>query len=94
MPAKWPAFSAVADSRDVPILLPDLGVGDQPVRLGQWLVESGDHVMEHDRVLEVLVSGILFHVASPAEGTLRRAIGHEGARLSAGETLGYIDTSE
>ena len=83
-----------SNSRDVPILLPDLGVGDQPVRLGQWLVESGDHVMEHDRVLEVLVSGILFYVASPAEGILRRTIDHEGARLSAGETLGFVDPVE
>ena len=74
----------------IPIVLPDLGAEDQPVRFAQWLVDNGDSVLEHDRVAEVLVGGILFHVTSPAEGTLRRTVEREEAILGQDDTLGFI----
>ncbi|MCA9073835.1 MAG: hypothetical protein KDA93_02290 [Planctomycetaceae bacterium] len=73
-----------------PIILPDLGEGDQPIRLAQWLVESGDTVVEGDRVVEVLVGGVLFHVASPTDGVVRRTIESEGTLLVPGTELGLI----
>lgn len=80
----------MSDLLDIPVLLPDLGAGDVPIRFAQWLVESGEPVMEHDRIAEVLVGGVLFHVASPAEGTLRHLVEREDTILRIGESLGYI----
>jgi biotin carboxyl carrier protein len=56
-------------------------------------VNNGDHVLQHDRVAEVLVGGMLFHVTSPAEGTVQHAIESEGARLRPGDPLGFVHTS-
>ncbi len=77
-----------------PIILPNLGAGDQEIRLVQWLVESGDNVIEGDRVAEVLVGGILFHVSSPADGVLSRTIDTEDALLAPSATLGFVETQE
>lgn len=75
---------------NTPIILPDLGAGDQPIRLAQWLVESGDTVVQGDRVAEVLVGGVLFHVASPADGVVQRTIELEGMLLGSDAELGLI----
>jgi len=78
------------DTSLVPILLPDLGAEGQPIRLAQWLVDNGDHVLEHDRVVEVLLGGVLFHVPSPAEGTVQHAVESEGTLLHPGDILGRV----
>ncbi len=76
--------------RRIPIDVPDIGAGDEPVRFGQWLVDDGDAVLAGDRIAEVLTSGILFCVASPAEGTLIRGSIVPGATITVGETIGEI----
>ncbi len=73
-----------------PITLPDLGSDDQPIRLVQWLVDTGDHVLEGDRAAEVLVGGVLFHVPSPAEGTVERLVNTGDAPLRPDTELGHI----
>ncbi len=74
------------------IVLPDLGAGDQQVRLAQWLVETGDGVIEGDRVVEVLVGGVLFHVAAPTDGIVTRMIDNKDAILAPAATLGFVKT--
>lgn len=81
------------DTTRVPILLPDLGAEGQTVRLAQWLVKSGDHVLEHDRVVEVLLGGVLFHVQSPAEGAVHCIIETEGTPLHPGDILGTVSAT-
>ncbi len=79
---------------NTPIVLPDLGASGQPIRLAQWLIESGDGVIEGDRVAEVLVGGMLFHVSAPADGVVTRLIDTEGALLTPATTLGFIETEK
>ncbi|MBX3436449.1 MAG: lipoyl domain-containing protein [Planctomycetaceae bacterium] len=83
-------MSSARDAPTVPIVVPDLGAKDQPIRFAQWLVKSGDDVLEQDRVVEVLVSGVLFYVAAPAEGTVHHTIESPGAPLHPGDILGTI----
>ncbi|MGE0377723.1 MAG: biotin/lipoyl-containing protein [Planctomycetaceae bacterium] len=80
----------MSKSRHIAIVLPDLGAGDQPVRFAQWLVKNGETVLEQDRVAEVVVGGVLFHVTSPAEGTLRHLVERAGAVLGPDEMLGFV----
>lgn len=75
-----------------PIVLPDLSAGDEQIRLVQWLVDTGDHVLEGDRVVEILVGGVLFHVAAPAEGVVQRTIESEGTPLDSHAQLGFIES--
>lgn len=81
-----------AEAGRVPIRLPDIGAGDEPIRFGQWLVDEGDAVLTGDRLAEVLAGSVLFHVASPAEGTLIRGDAMPEGVLTVGAVLGVIDT--
>lgn len=45
-----------------PLTLPDLGAGDEELRVSCWLVDLGDAVDEGDRVIEILLDGITFDV--------------------------------
>ncbi len=74
----------------IPIVLPDLGAEGESVRFAQWLVCNGGHVLQHDRVAEVLVGGILFHVTSPAEGAVQHLVEQEGQHLGTGDRLGFV----
>ncbi len=80
----------VTETDRIPIVLPDLGAEDEPIRFAQWLVSNGGQVLEHDRVAEVLVGGMLFHVTSPAEGTVQHLVEQEGHRLDMGNRLGFV----
>lgn len=74
----------------IPIVVPDIGAGEDPIRFVQWLVDDGDTVLAGDRVAEVIAAAVLFHVSSPAEGTLLRGDVQTGAILRVGTTLGVI----
>lgn len=77
----------------VPIVLPELGSRGQPIQFVQWLVRAGDHVLEQDRVAEVLLGGVLFHVTAPAEGIIHHLIESEDVLIRPGDTLGSITRS-
>ena len=77
-----------------PVLLPDLGSADEPIRISCWLVDLGETVDEGDRLLEVLIQGVTFDVPAPATGTLSRIEKSLDAQVHAGEPLGWIETHE
>lgn len=60
------------------------------MQFGQWLVDSGEFVLAQDRVAEILVGCVLFHVSAPAEGILQHVVEREGIRLRPRETLGFV----
>jgi pyruvate/2-oxoglutarate dehydrogenase complex dihydrolipoamide acyltransferase (E2) component len=72
------------------IVLPELGVRNQPIRVSEWLVEPGEAVSAGDRVVEVLVQGITFDVPAPASGMLTRIERARDTEVSAGDVLGWI----
>ncbi len=74
-----------------PIVLPELGAGDEPVRVSCWLVDPGEAVLAGDRVVEVLVRGMTFDVSAPAAGVLSRIEKSDNSVTAAGDVLGWID---
>ena len=58
-----------------PLTLPDLGAGDEELRVSCWLVDLGDDVDEGDRVIEILMDGITFDVLAERSGTLTASNG-------------------
>jgi pyruvate/2-oxoglutarate dehydrogenase complex dihydrolipoamide acyltransferase (E2) component len=75
-----------------PIILPDLGTG--PVRLSVWFADVGDMVYEGDRLVEVMVKGATFDVASPATGLLSDIICLAGDALGRGQLLGHVQPAQ
>jgi pyruvate/2-oxoglutarate dehydrogenase complex dihydrolipoamide acyltransferase (E2) component len=74
-----------------PVLLPDLGTRDEPVRISTWLVDPGETVEAGDRIVELLVQGITFDVAAPQSGVLMRIDKAFDVTVGPGDVLGWID---
>jgi pyruvate/2-oxoglutarate dehydrogenase complex dihydrolipoamide acyltransferase (E2) component len=83
--------SAGSESARAAIVVPDVQSGGLPIRFVQWLVEPETYIHAGDRVAELLVSGVLFHVESPADGTFVEPGQSTRAEVSVGEVLGWVD---
>lgn len=77
-----------------PITLPDLGAGEQLIRVSTWLTQIGEDVAAGDAVVEVLLRGITFDVDAPSSGRLRRIGRFENDVVETGDTLGWIETED
>jgi pyruvate/2-oxoglutarate dehydrogenase complex dihydrolipoamide acyltransferase (E2) component len=73
----------------VPITAADLG--SDRVRVSLWYVCPGEHVYEGDRVVELLIPGATFDVASPATGVIAECLALNGDRVGVGCVLGTIE---
>jgi pyruvate/2-oxoglutarate dehydrogenase complex dihydrolipoamide acyltransferase (E2) component len=62
------------------------------VELSVWFAKVGEHVFEGERLVEVLLNGATFDVASPATGRLvSRAVAIRDS-VAVGQRLGEIET--
>ena len=60
-------FSWASDMR-TPSVLPELGTGDEELRVSCWLVDLGDAVVAGDRIVEILFDGVTFDVTAEQTG--------------------------
>ncbi len=74
---------------ETPVILPDLGAA--PVHVSAWFAGPGEHVLEGDRLVEVLVPGATFDVAAPASGTLRECFALPRDAIVPGQVLGVVE---
>ncbi|MFQ5732958.1 MAG: biotin/lipoyl-containing protein [Planctomycetaceae bacterium] len=74
----------------VPVVVPELGAGKQPVRLGGWLVQPGETVDIGDRLVELLVEGVTFDLPAPASGVFAAAEHSANAAVRTGDVIGWI----
>jgi pyruvate/2-oxoglutarate dehydrogenase complex dihydrolipoamide acyltransferase (E2) component len=77
-------------SNRFPITMPDLGTGNEAVRVSAWLVEVGQTVIAGDRVVEVLLPGITFDIHAERTGELVEITVPVDAVVAAGQVLGWI----
>ena len=75
----------------IPIVLSDLGLGDEPVRISCWLAGVGAAVERDERVVELVMRGITFDVSAPAAGVLTRVEKQTGCPVTPEDILGWID---
>jgi pyruvate dehydrogenase E2 component (dihydrolipoamide acetyltransferase) len=78
----------------VELVLPELGVGENPILVGQWLVETGRDVIEGDRLLEIIAASATVDLPAPASGKLREIFVGEDDRLATGQVLGVIESRD
>lgn len=80
-----------AEDAAVAIVLPaDLGTAQQALRVSAWFAEVGENVMQGDRVVELLLSGMTFDLAAPIAGRLEGIEKHLDAAVAPGDILGWI----
>ena len=79
----------------LPLRVPQLGGSlDLEIRIAGWLVEQGEMIRQGDRLVELLLPGVVYHVHSPATGYLQNQIPPAGTIVHAGDLLGQIAVDE
>ena len=76
------------------IILPDLGLGDQPLTLSLWLVAPGSRVAQGQPILEVLAGAATVDLPSPADGILVEILVDEDEPITVGQPLAVIETAD
>jgi pyruvate/2-oxoglutarate dehydrogenase complex dihydrolipoamide acyltransferase (E2) component len=76
------------------LLLPDLGLDDQPIAVSLWLVEIGSPVAEGVPLVEVLAGSAVIDLPAPADGTLLETLVAEDEPLEPGQVLAVIECEE
>ena len=74
--------------------LPDLGEGITEGEVVKWRVKEGDHVEEHQVVLEIETDKAIVEVPSPRSGKVTKISAKEGQTVNVGSTLMKVDTGE
>ena len=74
------------------LILPDLGIDDQPITVSLWLIERGSRVVEGDQVLEVLAGSATVDLPAPADGVLAETLVSEDELLVVGQRLAVIES--
>ena len=74
------------------LILPDLGLNEQPIVAGLWLFEQGSRVEAGEHLLEVLAGSALVDLAAPAGGVLVERLVDEGDPLRPGQRLAVIES--
>ena len=77
-----------------PVILPDLGAGDEELRVSCWLVDLGDAVDAGDRIVEILLDGMTFDVTAEQSGFVTRIERHLDSVVRSGDVLGWIETGK
>lgn len=77
-----------------PVILPDLGAGQNRMRVSSWFVEPGDEVETGECLVEVLMSGMTCDIAAPFSGRLAKIERDVDAEVRAGDVVAWIVTSE
>ena len=73
------------------LVLPELGIDDQPIVVSQWLLEQGSRVEAGDRILEVLAGAATVDLPAQAGGFLAETLVAEDEPLRVGQRLAAID---
>ena len=78
----------------IPIVVPELGIGHESLRVSGWFVEEGDLVISGDLIVEVLIPGITFDIAAESSGRLVQIAVRVDATIVTGSTLGWLERSD
>ena len=76
----------------VELLVPELGLDDQPIRLSGWLVPRGRRVEEGEAVAEILTGPATVDLPAPAAGVLIRRLVEVDEPVVVGQVIAVIET--
>jgi 2-oxoglutarate dehydrogenase E2 component (dihydrolipoamide succinyltransferase) len=77
----------------VPIVVPDLDLGDEPLRLGEWAVDVGDEIEAGEGLAEIIGPGLALELPAPASGIIAELLRQPEQTVQTGEVLGWIEAA-
>ena len=80
----------------IPICVPSLELEprNEPVCVGTWLVDIGQHVAAGDRVVELELTGMVYVVSAASSGRIESIEQQQGCSVEQGEILAWLEASE
>ena len=75
----------------IPIHLPELGAGEEPIRVSTWLVDEEENVELGERLVDVLIPGVSFSVSAPSAGRLAKIECPTDCNVHPGDILAWLD---
>lgn len=75
----------------IPITLSNLGTGEEPIRVSTWLVDVGESIEPGERLVDVLIPGVSYSVASPAAGRLVKIERTTDCHVQPGDILAWLE---
>ena len=82
--------SIPSDAGLLPVTVPELDDRSQPLLLVQWLVDPVAQLRAGDRIAELLIAGVVFHLASPMDGVLQRTTASAHSRVQIGQVVALV----
>ncbi len=73
------------------LIMPELGLDDQPMKISLWLAAKGDRVAHGQPVLEIVAGNVTVDLPSPADGTLVKKFVGEDDPVQVGQRLAVIE---
>lgn len=74
------------------VRLPDLGLGETPIRLTVWLAGRGHSIERGEPILEVTSGAVTLDLPSPADGLLAEKLVREDDLVKPGDPVAIIET--
>lgn len=75
----------------VPVVIPDLKHGSEPLVISGWLIDEGDLVVAGDLILELLIPGVSVDVFAEASGRLAQILKPMDSKVATGEIVAWLD---
>lgn len=76
------------------LTIPELGAEGREVTLVNWLVPQGERVIAGERIAELLVASVLFHLEASRDGRLSAYLVPTGSTVSTGQRIAVINPVE
>lgn len=73
------------------VVLPELGLSANTLRLSRWLVQTGRTLVVEDPLVEILGEGVTITLPAPASGILLAQLVKPGDAVRVGQHLGVIE---
>jgi pyruvate/2-oxoglutarate dehydrogenase complex dihydrolipoamide acyltransferase (E2) component len=73
------------------LIVPDLGLGDEPIVLSLWLAKRGQRVAAGSQLAEIAAACATVDLPSPVEGVLKEKLAAENDIVRVGQCLGIIE---
>lgn len=74
------------------IRIPEIGAGNEPIRISNWLVEEGEQVVTGDRLVELLTPGVTFDLAGEHTGVIDEITHPVNTVIHVDDIIGWIAT--
>lgn len=73
------------------VKVPQLHAGTTPIKLINWTTPVGSQVIIGERIAELLIDSVLFHLEADANGTLTKYLVPSGAIVAEGKAIAEIE---